>query len=300
MFKKFSIKVNSKNILSTKLKKEFEDLEISFKKYDLVVYDLSNKKFKRFKFHYNFLQKVLKKGNTKFGIIDSLGKDQIFNHKFFKFVNIPYFFTKNDLNKSKTKYFYGPEFLFDDQKYFKNKKENNKLENILITAGGSDLNNSIIKIIKLLKSASIIEKKFHILIGPFFKKNYIDKIKALIKINNIKSKFLEYKEKISQSFKNIDIIITSAGLTKYNALNTNIPFISYCENEFQRKLHRGFEKKNYCLTLENLKLSKKNISSIQKFFLQSKFRNKFQIKRAKFLRKKRDIKYFFQFIKYEI
>ena len=42
-------------------------------------------------------------------------------------------------------------------------------------------------------------------------------------------------------------------------LNTNIPFIAYCENKFQRKLHKAFKMKNFCLTLENLKVNKKRI-----------------------------------------
>ena len=111
---------------------------------------------------------------------------------------------------------------------------------------------------------------------------------------------MKYKQKISQNLKNIDIVITSSGLTKYNMLNTNIPFITYCENKFQSKLHKAFKMKNFCLTLENLKANNKNISSINKFFLQSEYRDKLQKKRDKHLYKKNDIKNFFQYIKNEI
>ena len=60
------------------------------------------------------------------------------------------------LEKLKTKYFVST-ILFDNQNYFK--KKDKKLNNILITAGGSDLNDSILKIIKLIKKCLIFEKK---------------------------------------------------------------------------------------------------------------------------------------------
>ena len=91
---------------------------------------------------------------------------------------------------------------------------------------------------------------------------------------------MKYKQKISQNLK-IYIVILSSGLTKYNMLNTNIPFIAYCENKFQRKLHKALNEK-FCLTLENLKVNKKNVSSINKFFLQSEYRDKFQKKEINF------------------
>lgn len=298
MFEKSNINADSKNIIKVSTKKNLVSFKDNLKKYDFIIFDLSNKNLKRLKLHYNFLKQILRDKITKFGIIDSLGQDQIFNHKFFNFVNIPYFFLKNDFRKVKTKYFCGPQFLFDNQKFLK--KKNKKLNNILITAGGSDLNDSILKIIKLIKKSLIFEKKIYILIGPFFSKEYIKKIKLFLKRNSFKAKFLKYKQKISQNLKNIDIVITSSGLTKYNMLNTNIPFIAYCENKFQSKLHKAFKMKNFCLTLENLKANHKNVSSINKFFLQSEYRDKLQKKRDKHLNKKNDIKNFFQYIKNEI
>ena len=68
-------------------------------------------------------------------------------------------------------------------------KKKKKLNNILITAGGSDLNDSILKIIKLIKKCLIFEKKIYILIGPFFSKEYIKKIKLFLKSDSSRLNF---------------------------------------------------------------------------------------------------------------
>ena len=124
MFEKSNINADSKNIIKVSNKKNLVSFKDNLKKYDFIIFDLSNKNLKRLKLHYNFLKQILRDKITKFGIIDSLGQDQIFNHKFFNFVNIPYFFLKNDFRKFKTKYFCGPQFLFDNQKFLKKKIKN--------------------------------------------------------------------------------------------------------------------------------------------------------------------------------
>ena len=78
-------------------------------------------------------------------------EEQLANQTNFKskFVIIPYFFTKKDYTKISTKYFFGPEYLFN-QNRIGGRKKSKEIKDILITSGGSDLNKSTLKIIKLL------------------------------------------------------------------------------------------------------------------------------------------------------
>ena len=121
-----------------------------FEKFDIIIFDVSNKYFIQSKKDLQKLNLIFYYFKNKIGIIDGLREEQLANQTNFKskFVIIPYFFTKKDYTKISTKYFFGPEYLFNQNRIGGRKSK--EIKDILITSGGSDLNKSTLKIIKLL------------------------------------------------------------------------------------------------------------------------------------------------------
>ena len=88
---------------------------------------------------------------------------------------------------------------------------------------------------------------------------YIKKIFDFCYKKSLDFELINFKKDIKSNLKNIDLVITSSGLTKYDLLSLNIPLIVFCENKLQRLLNKGFEKKNICLNLSNLKNTNNNL-----------------------------------------
>ena len=269
------------------------------KKFNLIILDISNKNFFQNKKIKKKLELLFYNYSNRIGVIDGLDKDQLVNKNFFKckFVIVPYFFLKKNISRINAKYFIGPNYLF--LKKFKQKKRKNFQKNILITCGGSDLNNSSLKIVKLILKTDLSSKKLNIIIGPFYKKKNIELLKKFCLRKKLKVNYLKFKKDIDQNLINMDIIITSSGLSKYQILRTGYPFIVFCENKFQQRLHQGFEKKKLNLTLKNLNQSKTNILKIQNFLKEIKILKKIQKVNQNILNEKK-IFLFTNYLKNEI
>ena len=257
------------------------------KKFDVIILDISNKKFFQNKIIKKKLKFLFYNYSDRIGVIDGLEKDQLVKVNFLKckFVIIPYFFLEKNIYRIKTKYFLGPNYLF--LKKFKKKNKEKIKKNILITCGGSDLRNSTLKIIKLILKANLICKNLNVIIGPFYKKRNISFLKKFCQKKKLKINFLKFKKDIDQNLKKMDVIITSSGLSKYQILRTGLPFIVFCENKFQQKLNEGFEKKNINLTLKNLKQNKINVFKIKNFFDKNQNLKKFKKINKDILNKKK-------------
>ena len=289
---KYNFIINKLNLQKINLSKKQDRFLKIFKKFDIIIIDVSNKYFIKSKIEIQKLKIIFYYFKKKIGIIDGLREEQLACQKNFKskFVIIPYFFTKKDYTRIRAKYFFGPEYLFNQNKI--RERERKKIKNILITSGGSDLNKSILKIIKLL--SKIKEKKFKlkILLGPFFKKEYVKKIFDYCSKKSLDFELINFKKNIKFNLKNTDLVITSSGLTKYDLLSLNIPLIVFCENRLQRILNKGFEKKNICLNLSNLNNTNNNLKLLKKFFYQKNFKKpNYKKYLAYHLKKKTLIKY---------
>ena len=103
--------------------------------------------------------------------------------------------------------------------------------------------------------------------GIFTKKKYFDKIKKFAFLSKINLKILSFKKDIKQNLKNIDLVISSSGLTKYDLMSIKIPMIIYSENKLFDKLNNSFKLINLCPNLSNLNINKINIDKVKNYIL---------------------------------
>lgn len=143
-------------------------------------------------------------------------------------VIIPYCGSENiSLNKinKKTKYLIGPKY-FPLKKEFKINKKNfsEKVENILITMGGSDPEKITLKIIKSLNEIRIEKLKINIVLGNLSKINQKE-IKDCSKNIFQNIKIHKNLKDVSKLFSQSDIAFTNSGLTKYELAALGVPMI---------------------------------------------------------------------------
>ncbi|MDC1153790.1 hypothetical protein OAT05_00725 [Candidatus Pelagibacter sp.] len=260
---------NSDNYVDEKLNNFFtkENKEVLF------IFDISNYFFFNNKKILKSLKKIFKK-KFKILIIDGFDRNCLKNKidtKNIKYV-YPYFSKLNKKNIfSGTKY-----FIFDKQLKKISKKIPKISKKILITFGGSDLNNVSFKFANLLVQ-NFKNLKITVIVGPFFSKS---NIKNLNKIKNIK--ILNYKDNIHKYFNSNDFFITSGGLTKYELCLTNKQILVYVKTKSEINENKLFKEKKLAFYLnsrnseveiinffkKNLikKTSKKVITNRKKYF----------------------------------
>jgi UDP-2,4-diacetamido-2,4,6-trideoxy-beta-L-altropyranose hydrolase len=273
------VTIDKKNIKSKFNSKFFNKLNNLLKNNKIIILDFSNYLFFKKKFFINLFS-LLKKFESKIVIIDSLNKDSILNY--YNFLNpimiYPYIMNKKSLfglkyfNKTR-KYLVGP-------KYFILNKNNNvkiykrMIKKILVSCGGSDKENCTLKVIKFFSKYRNI---FYLscVIGPFFNKRSIYKIKNFIKSNKLKKnvKLLFNIKNLTSIFSNFGTVISTSGLTKYEAAAYGIPNIVITPNKFQLKHNFDFAKKKICLSIKSndfVKREKNIISFLNNFVLLKK------------------------------
>ena len=171
----------------------------------------------------------------------------------------------------------GPEYLLNrpQNKYVKKNKKN--IKNIVISAGGSDLDKNCYKIVNLIHRLKIRDLQIYIIKGNFFSLKDTKRIHNFCRNNNLKLKFLNFKKNIYQNINNKDLIISSSGLTKYDLIYYKIPFILFCENDIQYLYNKGFEKKKLCPVLKKLNKKNQNYNTqiLKKFISNSDIREKY-------------------------
>ena len=136
------------------------------------------------------IKKILnRKKKNKVFIIDSPTKKNlstILNLDYVKTL-IPFEMDNNikrNLSKIKKKKFGFQYFIYSN----KNLKKKNKIFDVTLSFGGSDNYEGTFYVLKLLSNLKI-KKKVIIVIGKYFRKNYINKIVSFSKKNNFKIKF---------------------------------------------------------------------------------------------------------------
>jgi spore coat polysaccharide biosynthesis predicted glycosyltransferase SpsG len=176
----------------------------------------------------NFSKLFFRKEKRKFIIFDNyqltnniLSKFKKMGYKTICFSDNPQKKLKADLNihlgnKIKNKNFIsGLSYIPFDLDIKKNLKIKRKVnEEILITFGAFDHYSLSLKVINILKTHNF---KFKVVIGRFYKKDLISKLKKLKK-DGIKIKFIMYPKNIINHIKISKIIICAGGFTIYEAL----------------------------------------------------------------------------------
>jgi len=133
-----------------------------------------------------------------------------------------------------TKYLLGPKYIMMRDKLLKrsNKIKNNEVKKILVTVGGSDLDNLILKILKLLEP---INKNIEIftIIGPFHQSH--QDIKKYICETEQKIKLLESPENMTDIYLESDMAISAGGSTCYELAYFGIPniIITIADNQIR-------------------------------------------------------------------
>ena len=146
------------------------------------------------------------------------------------------FSNKNIYNKNiETMYFCGPKYLIlrDEFDIFKNKKDlKPKIEDILLIFGGSDPSNHTTTVLKKLSD----DVRVNIVLGPEFKHfNDLDKILKKKPSDNV----VIHKEpgNVAELMYNADLVITSPGLSMFEAVYVGSPVLVISQNALQNRYY---------------------------------------------------------------
>ena len=255
---KFSNKINlitfgdriKKNEKKFKNYKNYNDINsfinknFKIKKKSLAILDISNENIiKQSKINI-FYKKILKLYN-KIIIIDSINNESLFK-KIKKKVDcliIPY--QISNLYKKKYKninLITFPNIFFCDEKLLNSKKNiTKKINSCLISLGSTDNLNINLKLLNIVKTKIYSNVKFTIILGKFLKTNYKNMLKK--KFKNKKNIIIkEFNSNFDRYLKKNDLIISSSGITKYEALILKKPNIRIYKDKNEKKLDTEFSK----------------------------------------------------------
>lgn len=131
-------------------------------------------------------------------------------------------------------YHYGHNYvcLRDEFYIMPSKKVGNKVENILVTFGGTDPNNLTLKTLKAFHILGLKNIKLNIVLGLGYQPK--EELYSYVDIFKEEGFMVEIKENVNmmaQEIYNADIVITSNGRTIYEITSIGTPFISIAQNE---------------------------------------------------------------------
>lgn len=198
-----------------------------FDKNDIVLFDLIESEFLKFKFLDRFnlyiysISLFIYKAKNYFGRISILPGCE-----------------KLQLNYSKTKVMSGKSFIILRENIINCKRENFiKIEDsvkCLITMGGSDPKDLSLLAIKILKKIKL-NLKVYIILGPAFEKKYENKI-----INSISLlpnfKYFKNVKDMSKFYSKIDFALINGGNTRYELSYLQIPYFCISIHNIQNKI----------------------------------------------------------------
>ena len=221
-----------------------------------VVKTIENENFTVFKFKDdNEILDILEELNINLTIIDNLKfkesiLSQIKNKLDIKVVMVDNLIPKNDeyadvvlslvrsnfenidcYNKTiNTRYYCGPKYLIlrDEFDSFKNKQVlKPEIEDILLIFGGSDPSNHTSRVLEKLDN----NLRVNIVLGPEFK--HFDDLDRVNKIRNKNVTIHKEPENIAELMYNADLVITSPGLSMFEAAYVGSPVLAISQNDLQ-------------------------------------------------------------------
>lgn len=256
--------------------REYNYKNILKKKNSLAILDLSNYIFFK-KNNINFFYKKIRNTFEKVIVIDSISSESFYNkiNLSVDCLVIPYFVA----NKYKKKYrkinfLTFPEIYFCNEKILKLKHNKTKqIKSCLVTLGSTDNKNLNFELIKILSSNLFREINFTFILGKFLTNNYKEKLKILSK-KNTNIKLIDFNLNFYSLFNKSDLILSSSGITKYEALITKKPNIRIYRNHREKILDNEFSKKQTIKGF-NLKAEKKSfINYFKKLVFNENFSKK--------------------------
>ncbi len=249
------------------LKKIYEILNSYLLKYKYIIFDITHPIIFKNNKIVKGITELIENSNNLFFFYDDVNQSLTSRINTKKKLNIiiPYFYDKNQLKQNrKDNYLLGINY-FPLDKLKKTIKANKK--DILITFGGSDLNNFSLLVLNFL-SEKFSNKKITVLIGNYYSPQILSKIlKFKKKIKNLS--VIKSKNTIIDIINYHKIIFTSSGLTKYEALSLNKKIVILFKTKQEYLINKSFKLKNSVLLLNKHNLN--NIENKIRFFLNIKY-----------------------------
>ena len=252
----YVLNVDKNNILNDRFKIKSKKSFNLFKfknNYYYSFLDLSNEySFKNKKEILKIFNKI-KKISKKIILIDSMGKYKLAQF-ISKYIHIDYILTPylNEIKSSNQRLISGHKYTILSSKLKNNSIKiqfNNIAKRVTLTFGGSDIYKCNLSIISILNKIDE-EINITIIIGPFFSKNYVKKIKHACDQGPHRYKLIENRFNLYPIFYKSDLIFVGSGLTKYEISSTGIPLIIISSNKEDEKYNLPFKKNG--LTTINL------------------------------------------------
>ncbi|MCY6959586.1 UDP-2,4-diacetamido-2,4,6-trideoxy-beta-L-altropyranose hydrolase [Clostridium brassicae] len=137
-----------------------------------------------------------------------------------------------------TKLFLGTQYVMLRKEFrnISNRVINKKVSNVMITLGGSDTNGITNMILDYVKDS---ELNFHVVIGPSFEENNIQKLRELEKLkSNIK---LYFNANMIEIMNKCDIAISACGSTLYELTVCHVPTLGIIVVDNQQQIARKMD-----------------------------------------------------------
>jgi spore coat polysaccharide biosynthesis predicted glycosyltransferase SpsG len=191
----------------------------------------------------------IKKISNTTCLIDSMGKESIFNNSLLiDYLILPYEVSQPDIIPqviSGAKYAcLGPSFkpnLFP----LKSKKKSN----IMVTCGGSDPNHITLKILQAIEMSYQKSVSVEVVIGPYFKENLIRKLIKITRSSQNKYKFIYSPSNLYCIMKKARLAISTSGLTKYELAASGTPSILLPISKEHQIFNEKFKKRKTAICL---------------------------------------------------
>lgn len=276
----FVLKIGSSSKFKKKLKVNIKNKFTSFRfreNYDIAFIDISNNYFiSNLIFTKSILRKIRLISN-KLILFDGLGtfnlNNKLDNIKYFDFIISPY------LDKSitsKSNILAGRKYAIIDSsilKYAKHHVINKVAKKIILTFGGSDLNQLSSRLLKILSKINII-LDIKVFVGPYFDKKNIIKINKFSKKTNHNIILLRNTFNLAFHYSKADLIFVGSGLSKYEVAASGTPQIIISDNSHDEIYNSPF-KKNGLRVINIKKTDSKNIiKKIDEIIFNQKLRIK--------------------------
>lgn len=147
-------------------------------------------------------------------------------------------------SNTNTLYLYGPKYLILRKEFYefmkKPKKSNEEVKKVLLIFGGSDPSNLTSMVLNELLGLRF-NFEIDVVLGLVFSYNH--------ELNDVLNKYGSKKwnvkiyrdvENIAELMYNADLVITSPGLSMFEAFCVGTPIIAVCQNDEQRNVYRNF------------------------------------------------------------
>lgn len=228
--------------------------KIKNRSYEIVVIDTVHAKtLEKLNDFLSFLKDIKRYGAI--AIIDSFGKSSLRNKCKKLEVNTviaPYVGEKKE-SSIYHDLLAGPEYYIIDPEYSKigSKKNCDKVENILVTCGGADTKNISCKILSGINQIRKKQISIKCIIGPFFSKINIKKIKKISNSSQHEITLIFQSESLLNYMNWCDIAIATSGLTKYELAAGGVPSILISIDEEHHQINQEFMKAKSAINLGN-------------------------------------------------